>query len=292
MNSQPLNKRIQHALRPRRQGFSTLGLLALAAAGLGMSGVLASAVPIARQAKAEADPPQTYTHRVTTPKKSKASVGTRVEQGPPLDQTLMPDQTAVVMVDFQNNFASPQGSSYAPFAEQFRNTHMIENSVHLVTTARELGIQVIHVTEGYTDDYREVDMGNGGVFHRNAVQWQAFKSSSWGAQLYDPIRHESDIVLPDRKTMSGFGGNALDFILKSRGIRNVAVGGFTADMCVYATLLEGFDRGYRMYAMTDAVVAGSGPLTREMVGVLYPYVSRPMTSREFLAMFSRRDAAR
>jgi hypothetical protein len=29
---------------------------------------------------------------------------------PPLDQTLMPDQTAVVMVDFQNNFASPQGA--------------------------------------------------------------------------------------------------------------------------------------------------------------------------------------
>jgi len=28
----------------------------------------------------------------------------------PLDQTLMPDQTAVVMVDFQNNFASPKGA--------------------------------------------------------------------------------------------------------------------------------------------------------------------------------------
>jgi ureidoacrylate peracid hydrolase len=282
MNSQPLTTRIQHASRPRRQGYSTLGLLALVAAGLGLSGVLASAVPIARQAKAEAP----------TTEKSKGSFGTKVEQGPPLDQTLIPDQTAVVMVDFQNNFASPQGSSYAPFAEQFRNTHMIENSVHLVTTARELGIQVIHVTEGYTDDYREVDMGNGGAFHRNAVQWQAFKSSSWGAQLYHPIRHESDIVLPDRKTMSGFGGNSLDFILKSRGIRNVAVGGFTADMCVYATLLEGFDRGYRMYAITDAVVAGSAPLTREMVGVLYAYVARPMTSQEFLAMFSRRNAGR
>jgi ureidoacrylate peracid hydrolase len=207
---------------------------------------------------------------------------------PPLDQNLMPSQTAVVMVDFQNNFASPEGSGYAPFAEQFRSTHMIENSVHLVTAARALRIQVIHVTEGYTDDYREVDMGNGGVFHRNAVQWQAFKSSSSGAQLYGPIRHESDIVLPDRKTMSGFGGNPLDFILKSRGIRNVAVGGFTADMCVYATLLAGFDLGYRMFAMTDAVVAGSAPLTREMVGVLYPYVSRSMTSVEFLAMFSPR----
>ena len=164
---------------------------------------------------------------------------------------------------------------------------MIENSLNLVKVARELGILVIHVTEGYTDDYREVDLGNGGEFHRNAVLWQAFKSSSWGAGLYEPIRGEKDIVLPDRKTMSGFGGNALDYILKSRGIRNVAVGGFTADVCVYATLLAGYDLGYRMYAITDAVVAGSAALTKEMEGFLYPYVSRPMTSGEFLAMFRR-----
>jgi len=39
---------------------------------------------------------------------------------------------------------------------------MIENSLDLVKVARELGILVIHVTKGYTNDYREVDMGNGG----------------------------------------------------------------------------------------------------------------------------------
>ncbi len=88
--------------------------------------------------------------------------------------------------------------------------------------------------------------------------------------------------------MSAFGGNALDYILKSRGIRNVAVGGFTADVCVYASLLAGHDLGYRMFAITDAVVAGDAGLTKEMVRFLYPYVSRPMPSAGFLAMFSRR----
>jgi ureidoacrylate peracid hydrolase len=207
----------------------------------------------------------------------------------PLDRALMPDQAAIVMVDFQNNFASPQGAFYSLFESQFRDGHMIENSLHLVKVARELGIQVIHVTEGYTNDYRELDMGNGAEFHRNAVLWQAFKSGSSGADLYAPIRGEKDIVLPDRKAMSGFGGNALDYILKSRGIRNVAVGGFTADVCVYATLLGGHDLGYRMYAMTDAVVSGDAALTKEMVRFLYPYVSRPMPTRDFLAMFSPRE---
>ncbi|HEY2529240.1 MAG TPA: hypothetical protein VGJ20_15045 [Xanthobacteraceae bacterium] len=63
---------------------------------------------------------------------------------PPLDKTLMPDQIAVVMVDFQNNFASPQGALYPLFEERLRDSHMIENSLNLVKVARELGIQVTH----------------------------------------------------------------------------------------------------------------------------------------------------
>jgi hypothetical protein len=43
-----------------------------------------------------------------------------------------------------------------------------------------------------------------------------------------------------------------------------------------------------MYAMTDAVVSGDAALTKEMMRFLYPYVSRPMPSGEFLAMFSPR----
>ena len=54
----------------------------------------------------------------------------------PLDKTLRPDQTAVVMVDFQNNFASPQGALYSLVEKQFRDSHMIENSLNLVNCRR------------------------------------------------------------------------------------------------------------------------------------------------------------
>ena len=53
----------------------------------------------------------------------------------PLDRTLMADQTAIIMVDFQNNFASPQGAYYSLFEKQFRDSHMIENSLNLVKAA-------------------------------------------------------------------------------------------------------------------------------------------------------------
>jgi ureidoacrylate peracid hydrolase len=210
---------------------------------------------------------------------------------PALDKILKPEQTAIVMVDFQNNFVAPKGEHYAQMEKQYRETHVIDNAIDLVKRARGLGVQVIQVIEGYSDDYRELDWGNGADFHRAQIVRQAWKSSDWNTALYEPMKSDKDIVLSDRKTLNGFGGNGLDTILKSRGIRNVAVGGFTADVCVYATTLAGYDLGYRMFALTDAIVSADAPLTKEMMRYLYPKVSRPMTSDSFLAMVPGKQAA-
>jgi ureidoacrylate peracid hydrolase len=210
---------------------------------------------------------------------------------PPLDKTLKVEQTAIVVVDFQNSFAEPKGEHYPRLEKQFKETNMIENSLNLVKQARSLGVQVIHVIEGYSNDYHELDWGNGADFHRSQILRQAWKSTAWMSQLYDPIKDDKDIVLPDRKTLSGFGGNGLDTILKSRGIRNVAVMGFTADVCVYATAVAAYDLGYRVFSMTDAMVAADVALTKEMMRYSFPKISRAMTTKDFLGMFPAREAS-
>jgi ureidoacrylate peracid hydrolase len=210
---------------------------------------------------------------------------------PPLDKTLKPEQTAIVVVDFQNSFADPKGEHYPRLEKQFRDSHMIDNSIEVLKQARAAGVQVIHVIEGYSDDYHEIDWGNGADFHRSQILRQAWKSTAWMSQLYEPVKDAKDIVLPDRKTLSGFGGNGLDTILKSRGIRNVAVMGFTADVCVYATAVAAYDLGYRVFSLTDAMVAADPALTKEMMRYSYPKISRAMSTKDFLAMFPARAAS-
>jgi nicotinamidase-related amidase len=210
---------------------------------------------------------------------------------PALDKTLKAEQTAIIVVDFQNSFTEPKGEHYPRLEKQFKETNMIENSLALVKQARALGIPVIQVIEGYTKDYNELDWGNGADFHRSQILRQAWKSDAWMSQLYEPMKDAKDLVLKDRKTLSGFGGNGLDTILKSRGIRNVAVIGFTADVCVYATAVAGYDLGYRVFALTDAMVAADAALTKEMLRYSFPKISRTMTTKEFLAMFPAREAS-
>ncbi|MGE5538469.1 MAG: cysteine hydrolase family protein [Gemmatimonas sp.] len=210
---------------------------------------------------------------------------------PPLDKTLSSSETALIVVDFQNSFASPKGEHYPRFEKIYKETRMLEISADLVKQARALGIQVVHVTEGYTPDYRELDWGNGGQFHRSQIVRQAWKSGTWDVELADSVKpgpNDRDIVLPDRKTLSGFGGNGLDYILKSRGIRNVAVMGYTSDICVYATTLAAYDLGYRVFAITDAMVGADDAAAREMLRYNYPKLARVLTAKDFVGMFPTR----
>lgn len=207
---------------------------------------------------------------------------------PPLDQELSQSATALVVVDFQNAFAATDGEHYGAFKKQYDATNLVEKSVNLVKQARALGIQVIQVTEAYTPEYRELDRGNGGTFHRSQILRQAWKQGTYGAQLYAPIAPgpgDNDIVLPNRMTFSGFGSNGLDYILKSNGIRNVAIIGFTTDLCVFATTVAAYDLGYRVFTMSDLQVADDPVAAKEIMRYNYPKMSRIMTSDDFLRMF-------
>jgi len=71
-------------------------------------------------------------------------------------------------------------------------------------------------------DYRELDWSNPGFFHRSQIVRNAWKMGAKSVELYEPLRpgpSDRDILLPNRITVSGFGGNGLDTILKSRGIK-------------------------------------------------------------------------
>src|SRR5205807_1384223 len=140
--------------------------------------------------------------------------------------------------------------------------------------ARALGVLVVHVTEAYTPDYRELDWTNPGRFHRSQILRQSWKMGTRPVELFEPLRPgpgDKDIVLPNRIQASGFGGNGLDAILRGRGIKNVAVGGFTADVCVYATVLSAFDLGYHVYAVKDAIAPFYGELSEPWSSVEFTY---------------------
>jgi nicotinamidase-related amidase len=220
------------------------------------------------------------------------SVATKAHaQGlPPLAKTLKPAETALILVDYQYPFTNPAGGNYRPVKDQIENGHILDKTVDLVKKARQLGVWVIHVTEGYSDDFREIDATNPGGFHRAQILRQAWKAGTPEAAYYPPLvpgPNDKDLFLPPRIQTSAFGGTGLDQILRSRGIKNIAVAGFTSEVCVYATVTSGYDLGYHVYALKDVMAAYRPELVDLMIKNTYPMWSKVIGNDDFVAMLSQ-----
>ena len=207
---------------------------------------------------------------------------------PPLETHLNPSETALILVDFQYPFTNPEGDSYAVVKKDIQGG-MLDRTVALVKKARGLGIWVIHVTEGYTKDYRELDPTNPGGFHRFGIQSQGFKTGTPKAAEYPPLApgpNDRDLILAPRIQTSAFGGTGLNEILRSRGIKNIAVAGFTIDVCDYATVTAGYDLGYHVYALKESMAGYTQPLSEMMLNSVYILWSKVLSNEDFIALVS------
>ncbi len=190
----------------------------------------------------------------------------QAEPVPPPAKSIKAEETAILLVDFQANFVSPDGAWYGKFAQYYEKTRMLDRIVELVRKARAKGVLIVHITEGYTSDYRELDPTNPGMFHRGPLK---------------PVAGDHDLFLPPRSQASGFGGTGLSEILRSKGIKNVAVAGFTSDVCVYATVLSAYDLGFHVYALREGMVGFFDGMAEQMVNFVYPMWSQVVDNDEF-----------
>lgn len=208
---------------------------------------------------------------------------------PPLAKSLKPSETALILVDFQYPFTNPSGGNYRAVKSELEGKQMLDRTVDLVKKARQLGVWVIHVTEGYSSDYREVDATNPGGFHRGQILRQAWKAGTPETAYYPPLLPgptDKDLFLPPRMQTSAFGGTGLDQILRSHGIKNVAVAGFTTDVCDYATVTTGYDLGYHVYALKDSMVGYFPEQSELMLKNTYPMWSKVLSNDDFVAMLT------
>jgi nicotinamidase-related amidase len=106
-----------------------------------------------------------------------------------------------------------------------------------------------------------------------------------------PSPGDRDLFLPPRIQASGFGGTGLNEILRAKGIKNVAVAGFTSDVCVYATVLAAYDLGFHVYALREAMVGFFDSIADQMVSSIYPMWSQVLDNAEFEKMIEAAPAS-
>jgi nicotinamidase-related amidase len=75
----------------------------------------------------------------------------------------------------------------------------------------------------------------------------------------------------------------LDFILRSKGISTLVLGGFLTNCCVESTMRTGYENGYQVITLNDCVAATSIEEHENALRYDYPMFSVPMSSAELIS---------
>ena len=197
-----------------------------------------------------------------------------------------PKKTALVLIEYQNDFTSPGGALHDAVKGVMESTNMMANTVEAVKQARELGVTVVLVPISFTEDYHELAPNPYGIL-KGVVDSKSFRKGSWGAEITDQLKPQpQDIVIEGKRGLCGFATTNLDFILRSRSIDHIALGGFLTNCCVESTMRTGYEKGYQVITLTDCTATLSEDEQRLAIEKNYPMFSRPLRHQEFLAELS------
>lgn len=194
-----------------------------------------------------------------------------------------PKTTAVVLIEFQNDFTSEGGTLHGAVKGVMAQTNMLAHAVELARQARELGATVIHAPISFAEGYPELPTSPYGIL-KGVVDSNSFRKGTWGAEIIEVLTPQpGDLVIEGKRGLCGFASTNLDFILRQRGIKTVALAGFLTNCCVESTMRTAYELGYNVVTLTDCTATLS-PEEQEMaVTKDFPMFSHPMGHEDFLA---------
>ncbi len=193
-----------------------------------------------------------------------------------------PSTTALVLIEFQNDFTTPGGVFHDGVKDVMASTGMLANTVATVKQARAAGVAVMHAPIVFAEGYGEITGHPYGIL-KGVVDNKAFRKDSWGAAIVDALKPQAgDIVIEGKRGLDAFASTNLDFILRSKGIRTVVLGGFLTNCCVESTMRSAYEKGFDVITLKDCTAT----LSREAQDMAFTHnfgmFSHPMGHGEFL----------
>jgi len=197
-----------------------------------------------------------------------------------------PKTTAVVLIEYQNDFTSDGGALHPAVSEVMDKTDMLENTKRVVEKARESGATVMYAPITFAEGYNELSSHPYGIL-KGVVDGNAFVKGTWGAAIIDELAPEAgDILIEGKRGLDTFASTNLDFILRSKGITTIAIGGFLTNCCVESTMRTGYEHGFQVITLQDCMAATSQEEHDNALRFDFPMFSTPMSGAEFTKTFA------
>jgi ureidoacrylate peracid hydrolase len=193
-----------------------------------------------------------------------------------------PKHTALVFIEFQNEFAAEGGKLNPTVSAVMRENDMLIKSNLVMNEARKKGCKIMHLPISYSEDFKEVSPTAYGILG-NVRNGKGFVKGTWGADFVEIMRPApEDILVSGKSGLCGFESTNLQFLLGQNDIQTVVLAGFLTNVCVESTMRTAYEKGYKVITLTDCTAATSAAEQEAAVKYTYPLFSMPMTQADFL----------
>lgn len=165
-------------------------------------------------------------------------------------------ETALVVVDVQNDFADPQGTLYVRGGEE-----VVPVVNQEVERALEAGALVVYTQDWHPESTPHFQK-DGGIWPVHCVR------DTWGAALHPDLDVKGEVLRKGSGGEDGYSGftvrdprtgeespTGLAELLRGRGITRVVVLGIATDYCVKETAVDAARLGFRTQVLTEGIRA-------------------------------------
>lgn len=197
---------------------------------------------------------------------------------------LTPSDTALLILDAQNDYLAPGGGLNDILAGQLKRHNTIAHLKTLIHGARAAGIPVLYSRLEFSQgDYLIHECHHLSGFNRMIFDFNLFQKGTWGADIYAELQPQpNDIVLSPHTSLDSFFSNLPDH-LAHLSIEKLVIGGLSANLAVLGTVNTARERGFEAIVASDAVAAQSETAYEHALAWTLPFAASLLLSADEIA---------
>jgi biuret amidohydrolase len=196
---------------------------------------------------------------------------------------MMPSDTALLLLDLQNEMVEPRGKiGGGGLAKVVETRGVIANAAKAIETARSRNIPVVFVRLGFRPDYSDALSVSPRISKLKANKIAVL--GTWGTEFPAAIAPRENELVVTKQCVNPFYNTGLMNWLFTRGIKKLVIGGVVTNLVVESTARAADDAGFAITVLEDCCAAPNPDWHRFSIENILPMFAEISSSESFATL--------